>query len=140
MKIYFDLSWQTGTFHLKLTVTKWPSNRKKLLAHQPRNKLLGRVLGTEEWCFIFCKIVNILLYFYLFFIFLFCKYFTAISVASSVQVTLQFYFQIFYSTAPNKIVIKLTKLKNTNWSSAKVSWGYKTSTNKIHIQRKKSSK
>ena len=45
---------------------------------------------------------------------LFCKYFAAISVASSAQVTLQFYFQIFYSTAPNKIVIKLTKLKNTN--------------------------
>ena len=40
-------------------------------------------------------------------------YFAAISVASSVQVTLQLYFQIFYSTAPNKIVIKLTKLKNT---------------------------
>ena len=39
------------------------------------------------------------------------KYFAAISVASSVQVTLQLYFQIFYSTAPNKIVIKLTKLK-----------------------------
>ena len=48
------------------------------------------------------------------FFYLFYKYFAAISVASSVQVTLQFYFQIFYSTAPNKIVIKLTKLKNTN--------------------------
>ena len=47
-------------------------------------------------------------------IFLLCKYFAAISVASSVQVTLQFYFQIFYSTAPNKIVIKLTKLKRQN--------------------------
>ena len=47
--------------------------------------------------------------------FLLCKYFAAISVASSVQVTLQFYFQIFYSTDPNKIVIKLTKLKNTNY-------------------------
>ena len=33
---------------------------------------------------------------------------------SSVQVTLQLYFQIFYSTAPNQIVIKLTKLKKTN--------------------------
>ena len=43
--------------------------------------------------------------------FLLCKYFTAISVASSVQVTLQFYFQIFYGTVPNKIVIKLTHLK-----------------------------
>ena len=40
-------------------------------------------------------------------------YFAAISVASSVQVTLQLYFQIFYSTAPNKIVIKLTKLRQT---------------------------
>ena len=47
--------------------------------------------------------------------FLLFKYFAAISVASSVQVALQFYFQIFYSTAPNKIVIKLTKLKNTNY-------------------------
>ena len=62
--------------------------------------------------------------------FLLCKYFTAISVASSVQVTLQFYFQIFYSNKIiklkivirltklikkiNKIVIRLTKLKNTN--------------------------
>ena len=45
---------------------------------------------------------------------LFCKYFAAISVASSVKVTLQFYFQIFYSTAINKIVIRLIKLKNTN--------------------------
>ena len=44
-------------------------------------------------------------------IFLFCKNFAAISLASSVQVTLKFYFQIFYSRAPNKIVIKLTKLK-----------------------------
>ena len=48
------------------------------------------------------------------FFYLFCKYFAAISVASSVQVTLQFYFQIFYSTAPNKIVIRLTKLKSRN--------------------------
>ena len=48
------------------------------------------------------------------FFYLFHKYFAAMSVASSVQVTLQFYFQIFYSTAPNKIVIRLTKLKNTN--------------------------
>ena len=48
------------------------------------------------------------------FFYLFCKYFEAISVASSVQVTLQFYSQIFYSTAPNKIVIRLTKPKNTN--------------------------
>ena len=47
-------------------------------------------------------------------IFLLCNYFAAIPVASSVQVTLQFYFQIFYSTAPNKISIKLTKLKKTN--------------------------
>ena len=44
----------------------------------------------------------------------FCKYFAAISVASSIQVTLQFYFQIFYSTAPNDIVIKLTKQKLQN--------------------------
>ena len=48
-------------------------------------------------------------------IFLLYKYFAAISVASSVQVTLQFYFQIFYSTVPNKIAIKLTKLKNANY-------------------------
>ena len=47
-------------------------------------------------------------------IFLLCKYLEVISVTSSVQVTLQLYFQIFYSTAPNKIVIKLTKLKKTN--------------------------
>ena len=47
-------------------------------------------------------------------IFLLCKYFAAISVASSVQVTLQFYFQIFYNTTPNKIAIKLTKLKRKN--------------------------
>ena len=47
-------------------------------------------------------------------IFLLCKYFAAILVASSVEVTLQSYFQIFYSTAPNKTVIKLTKLKKTN--------------------------
>ena len=47
--------------------------------------------------------------------FLLYKYFAAISVASSVQVTLQFYFQIFYSTVPNKIAIKLTKLKNANY-------------------------
>ena len=46
--------------------------------------------------------------------FLLCKYFAAILVASSVQVTLQLYFQIFYSTAPNKTVIKLIKLKKTN--------------------------
>ena len=43
--------------------------------------------------------------------FLLCKYFAAISVASSLQVTLQLYFQIFYSTALNKIFIKLTKLR-----------------------------
>ena len=42
--------------------------------------------------------------------FLLCKYFAAISVTSSVQVTLQFSFQISYSTAPNEIVIKLTKI------------------------------
>ena len=30
------------------------------------------------------------------------------------QVTLQFYFQIFYRTAPNEIVIKLAKLKIQN--------------------------
>ena len=67
------------------------------------------------------------------FFYLFCKYFAAILVASSVQVTLQFYFQIFYSNKiiklkivirltklikkinkTNKIVIRLTKLKNTN--------------------------
>ena len=64
------------------------------------------------------------------FFYLFCKYFAAILVASSVQVTLQFYFQIFYSNKIiklkivirltklikkiNKIVIRLTKLKNTN--------------------------
>ena len=47
-------------------------------------------------------------------IFLLCKYLEVISVTSSVQVTLQLYFQIFYSTVPNKIVIKLTKLKKTN--------------------------
>ena len=47
-------------------------------------------------------------------IFLLCKYLEVISVTSSVQVTLQLNFQIFYSTAPNKIVIKLTKLKKTN--------------------------
>ena len=46
--------------------------------------------------------------------FLSCKYFATISVASSVEVTLQFYFEIFYSTAPNKIIIKLRKLKRTN--------------------------
>ena len=40
-----------------------------------------------------------------------CTYFGVISVASSLQVTLQLYFQIFYSTALNKIFIKLTKLK-----------------------------
>ena len=51
--------------------------------------------------------------------FLLCKYFTAILVASSVQVTLQFYFQIFYSTVPNKIVIKLTHLKRQT-----VKWKY----------------
>ena len=66
-----------------------------------------------------------------------CNYLAAISVASSVQVTLQFYFQIFYSRAPNKTVIKLTKIKNTN-CSAKVSWGYKTISKKKHIQRNKS--
>ena len=65
-----------------------------------------------------------------YFFYLFCKYFAAILVASSVQVTLQFYFQIFYSNKIiklkivirltklikkiNKIVIRLTKLKNTN--------------------------
>ena len=64
------------------------------------------------------------------FFYLFCKYFAAISVASSVQVSLQFYFQIFYSTAPNKIVIRLTK----------VPWGYKTISNKKYIQRNNSSK
>ena len=35
--------------------------------------------------------------------FLLSKYFAAISVASSVQVTLQLYFQIFYSTALIKL-------------------------------------
>ena len=45
--------------------------------------------------------------------FLLCKYFAAISVASTLLVTLQFYFQILYSTAP-KIVVKLTKLKRQN--------------------------
>ena len=64
------------------------------------------------------------------FFYLFCKYFAAISVASSVQVSLQFYFQIFYSTAPNKIVVRLTK----------VPWGYKTISNKKYIQRNNSSK
>ena len=70
-----------------------------------------------------------------------CKYFAAFSVASSLQVTLQFYFQIFYTTVPNKIVIKLTKLKKKD-CQAKVSRGYgcKTISNKKHIQRKKSSK
>ena len=73
------------------------------------------------------------------FFYLFCKYFEAISVASSVQVTLQFYSQIFYSIAPNKIVIRLTKRKNTN-CQAKVSWGYKTISNKKYIKRRNSSK
>ena len=36
-------------------------------------------------------------------IFLLCKYLEVISVTSSVQVTLQLYFQIFYSTVPNKL-------------------------------------
>ena len=38
----------------------------------------------------------------------------AMSVASSVQVILQYYFTIFYSTAPNKIAIKLIKLRKQN--------------------------
>ena len=63
---------------------------------------------------------------------MFHKYFAAILVASSVQVTLQFYFEIFYSTAPNKIVIKLTKLKKAN-CEAKVSREYKKISNKKHI-------
>ena len=42
-----------------------------------------------------------------------CKYFAAISVASSVQVTLQNFSKV-YRTAPNQIVIKLTKLKRQN--------------------------
>ena len=41
-------------------------------------------------------------------------YFAAISSASSVQVTLQFYFQISYSTAPKKNIIKLANLKRQN--------------------------
>ena len=41
-------------------------------------------------------------------------YFAAILVAFSVQVTLQFCFTIFYSTALNKIVIKLIKLRKQN--------------------------
>ena len=41
-------------------------------------------------------------------------YFSAILVAFSVQVTLQFCFTIFYSTALNKIVIKLIKLRKQN--------------------------
>ena len=45
---------------------------------------------------------------------LFYKYFAAVSVASSVQVTLNSIFRIFCSTATNKIVIKLTKLKRQN--------------------------
>ena len=35
---------------------------------------------------------------------LYVQIFAAISVGSSVQVTLQFYFQIFYSTAPKKLL------------------------------------
>ena len=58
---------------------------------------------------IMCNFFQVIKY-----ILLLCKYFAAILVASSVQITLQLYFQIFYSTAPNKIVIKLTKLKKTN--------------------------
>ena len=45
---------------------------------------------------------------------LFCKYFAAILVASSVQVILQYYFTIFYSTAPKEIVIELVKLRRQN--------------------------
>ena len=46
---------------------------------------------------------------------MFCKYFAAILVASSVQVTLySSIFTVFYSWAPNKIVIKLTTLKRQN--------------------------
>ena len=67
------------------------------------------------------------------------KRFPKFFVASSAQVTLEFYFQIIYRTTPNKIVIKLTKIKNTN-SQAEVSREYKTISNKKHTQRKKSSK
>ena len=82
----------------------------------------------------------------------FCKYFAAISVASSIQVTLHFYFQIFYSTAPNDIVIILTKQKLQNvrltlilkqtliLTGGQFSGHHKRISNKKHIQRKKSSK
>ena len=43
-----------------------------------------------------------------------CKYYNDMSVASSVEVILQYYFTIFYSTAPNKIAIKLIKLRKQN--------------------------
>ena len=72
--------------------------------------------------------------------FLLCKYFAAISVASSEQVTLQFYFQIFYSTAPNKIVIKLTKLKRQNVKLKCLGYIKQLVYNEKHIQQKKSSK
>ena len=72
-------------------------------------------------------------------IFLFCIYFTAISVTSSVQANLQLNLRILYSTAPNKIAIRLTKPKNTN-CQAKVSREYKSISNKKHIQQRKSSK
>ena len=61
--------------------------------------------------------------------FLLCKYFAAISVASSLQVTLQSYFQIFYSTAPNTVAIIITKIKKTN-CQAKGSREYKIISNK----------
>ena len=47
--------------------------------------------------------------------------------------------RIFYTTAPSKIVIKLTKLKIQN-VKVKVSRGYTSISNKKHIQQKKSSK
>ena len=70
---------------------------------------------------------------------LFCIYFAAILVTSSVQPTLQHNLRILYSTAPNKIAIRLTKSKNAN-CQAKVSQEYKSISNKKHIQRRKSLK
>ena len=67
--------------------------------------------------------------------FVFCRHVPAISVASSNK----FIFTLFYTTVPNEIVIKLTKLKTQN-VKVKVSRGYKSISNKKNIQRKKSSK
>ena len=45
---------------------------------------------------------------------LFCKYFGAIFVASFVPGFFQYYVTIFHNTAPNKVVIKLIKLRKQN--------------------------